>query len=171
VLVNNAGVAWAKSFWDLTEEDWDLILGVNVKALFFTLQATARRMMEHGGTIINIASIAGRLPRPTLMHYAASKAAVISITRSAALALADHNIRVNAVAPGMIDTEMLHSLQSDLQKASPGSAAGQPGVDIVPLRRIAQPEEIAQAVLYLASDASAYITGQTLNVCGGISMN
>ena len=170
-LVNNAGVSWAKSFWDLTEEDWDLVLDVNVKALFFTLQATARHMLEHGGSIINIASVAGRLPRPTLMHYAASKAAVISITRSAALALAGHNIRVNAIAPGMMDTEMFKTLRSDLQRASPDSNAGQPNLGIIPLGRIAQPEEIAPTVLYLASDASGYITGQTVNVCGGISMN
>ncbi len=171
VLVNNAGVSAAKPFWDLTEVDWDLVLDVNVKALFYVLQATAKHMLQNGGSIINVASVAGRLPRPNLMHYAASKAAVISITRSAALALAAHNIRVNAVAPGMIDTEMLHSLHSDLQKTSPGSAPGQPDVSIIPLGRIAQPQEIAAAVLYLASEASAYITGQTLNVCGGISMN
>lgn len=84
VLVNNAGVACGKSFWDLSEEDWNLVLDVNVKALFFVLQATAKRMVQHGGSIVNIASVAGRLPRPSLMHYAASKAAVISITRSAA---------------------------------------------------------------------------------------
>lgn len=171
VLVNNAGVSAVRSFWDLNEEDWDLVLDVNVKSLFFMLQATAKRMLEQGGSIINIASVAGRLPRPTLLHYAASKAAVISITRSAALALADNNIRVNAVAPGMMDTKMLHSLRSDLRKAFPGSNAGQPNLGIVPLGRVGQPAEIARTVLYLASDASAYITGQTLNVCGGISMN
>ncbi len=170
-LVNNAGVSRAKSFWDLTEVDWDVVLNVNVKALFFTLQATAKYMLERGGSIINIASVAGRLPRPNLMHYAASKAAVISITRSAALALASHNIRVNAVAPGMMDTEMLQALRSDLEKASALSTGGQPNVSMVPLGRIAQPEEIAPTVLYLAGDASAYITGQTVNVCGGISMN
>lgn len=169
-LVNNAGVSLAKSFWDLTESDWDLVLDVNVKALFFTLQATARHMRDRGGSIINIASVAGRLPRPKLLHYAASKAAVISITRSAALELAPHKIRVNAVAPGMMDTEMLHSLQSDLEKVEGGSG-GQPGIANIPLRRIAQPEEIAPTVLYLAEDASAYITGQTVNVCGGIAMS
>ena len=170
-LVNNAGVSRAKPFWDLTEEDWDSVLDVNVKALFFALQTAAKYMLPHGGSIINIASVAGRLPRPTLLHYAASKAAVISITRSAALALADNNIRVNAIAPGMMDTEMFHTLRSDLQESSTGSAAGQPNLSIIPLGRIAQPEEIAATAVFLASDAANYITGQTLNVCGGICMS
>ena len=171
VLVNNAGVSQCKPFWELTEVDWDRVFDVNAKALFFVLQATAKHMLQRGGCIINVASVAGRLPRPTLMHYAASKAAVISITQSAALALARNNIRVNAVAPGMMDTEMLHTLRTDLQKASSGSTAGQPDLNMVPLGRIARPQEIASAVVYLASEASAYITGQTLNVCGGISMS
>jgi NAD(P)-dependent dehydrogenase (short-subunit alcohol dehydrogenase family) len=170
-LVNNAGVSRAKPFWDLTEEDWDNVLNVNVKALFFALQTAAKYMLPHGGSIINIASVAGRLPRPALMHYAASKAAVISITRSAALALADNNIRVNAIAPGMMDTEMLHTLRSDLKESTPGSAPGQPSLSIIPLGRIAQPEEIAAAAVFLASDAGSYITGQTLNIDGGICMS
>ena len=170
-LVNNAGVSTAKSFWDLTETDWDSVLQVNVKGLFFVLHTAAKHMLQRGGSIINIASVAGRLPRPTLMHYAASKAAVISITRSAALALAGNNIRVNAIAPGMMDTEMLHSLRSDLEKISTSSTSGEPNLNIIPLGRIAQPEEIAAAAVFLASDGAAYITGQTLNVCGGISMS
>ncbi len=169
ILVNNAGVSRAKGFFELTEEDWDSVLNINVKALFFTMQAAAKQM-EGGGSIINIASVAGRLPRPTLMHYAASKAAVISLTRSAALALGPNNVRVNAIAPGMMDTEMLQVLREDM-KAGENGAAGQPNVQMVPLGRIAQPEEIADAVLFLASEEARYITGQTLNVCGGISMN
>lgn len=170
-LVNNAGVSCAKSFWDLTEEDWDGVWDVNVKALFHALRTSARHMLDRGGSIINIASVAGRLPRPALMHYAASKAAVISITRSAALALAPNNIRVNAIAPGMMDTEMFHTLVADLQQGTSDATAGQPSLKIIPLGRIAQPEEIAATALFLASDASAYITGQTLNVCGGICMS
>jgi NAD(P)-dependent dehydrogenase (short-subunit alcohol dehydrogenase family) len=87
------------------------------------------------------------------------------------LELAQHGIRVNGVAPGMMDTGMLHSLRSDLDKVADGSAGGQPNVASIPLGRIAQPEEIAPTVLYLAGDASAYITGQTVNVCGGIAMS
>jgi NAD(P)-dependent dehydrogenase (short-subunit alcohol dehydrogenase family) len=170
ILVNNAGVSRAKGFFDLTEDDWDRVLNLNVKALFFTMQAAAKQMLDGGGSIINIASVAGRLPRPTLMHYAASKAAVISLTRSAALALGPNNVRVNAIAPGMMDTEMLQVLREDM-KAGGNGAVGQPNLQMVPLGRIAQPEEIADAVLFLASKEARYITGQTLNVCGGISMN
>ncbi len=171
VLVNAAGISIVKSIWELEESDWDNVLDVNVKGLFFALQEAARHMLAQGGSIVNIASVAGRLPRPSLLHYAASKAAVISITRSAALALAGHKIRVNAIAPGMIDTEMLHTLRSDFDKKLSGTGAGQPDAQSIPLGRIAQPEEIATAALFLASDAAAYITGQTLNVCGGIAMN
>jgi NAD(P)-dependent dehydrogenase (short-subunit alcohol dehydrogenase family) len=171
ILVNNAGISRAKAFWDLTEEDWDQMFDVNAKALFFATRTAAKHMLAGGGSIINIASVAGRLPRPTLMHYAASKAAVISITRSAALALAGNKIRVNAIAPGMMDTEMFHILSSDLEQASSGSAAGKPNLSIIPLGRIAQPEEIAASAIFLAGDAAAYITGQTLNVCGGICMS
>ena len=171
ILVNNAGVSRAKPFWELTEEDWDGVLDVNVKALFFALQRAAKHMLPHGGSIINIASVAGRLPRPSLLHYAASKAAVISITRSAALALAGSNIRVNAIAPGMIDTEMFHVLLSDLNGGVASSSAGQPSLNIIPMGRIAQPEEIAATAVFLASDAADYSTGQTLNVCGGICMS
>jgi NAD(P)-dependent dehydrogenase (short-subunit alcohol dehydrogenase family) len=171
ILVNNAGVSRAKPFWELTEKDWEGVLDVNVKALFFALQRAAKHMLPHGGSIINIASVAGRLPRPSLLHYAASKAAVISITRSAALALAGSNIRVNAIAPGMIDTEMFHVLLSDLNGGGASSSAGQPSLNIIPMGRIAQPEEIAATAVFLASDAANYITGQTLNVCGGICMS
>lgn len=169
VLVNNAGVCHSKSLWELSEEDWDDVLNINVKALFFALQAAARHMRERGGSIVNVASVAGRVGRPTLLHYAASKAAVISITRSAAAALASEKVRVNAIAPGMIDTEMLHDLQATW--AREGNGGGVPSPAKVPLGRVAQPEEIVRAALFLAGDEAEYITGQTLNVCGGIVMS
>ena len=168
VLINNAGVCGSKSLWDLSEEDWDEVLNINVKALFFALQSAARHMRERGGAIVNVASVAGRVGRPTLLHYAASKAAVISITRSAAAALAAEKVRVNAIAPGMIDTGMLHDLQATWARDGSG---GVPSPAKVPLGRIAQPEEIVRAALFLASDDAEYITGQTLNVCGGIVMS
>ena len=171
VLVNNAAVSTSRSFWDLQEEDWDAVLQVNVKGLFFALQAAARHMTESGGSIINIASVAGRAGRPALLHYAASKAAVISITRSAALALAKSKVRVNAIEPGMIDTEMLHDLQANWAQSSNGNGAAAPSENLVPMGRIAQPEEIAAAALFLAGEGAGYITGQTLNVCGGIVMS
>lgn len=168
ILVNNAAVCEAKSFWSIEESDWDRVLNVNVKGLFFALQAAANQMRERGGSIINIASVAGRVARPALLHYAASKAAVISITRSAALALAKHRIRVNAIAPGMIDTEMLQGLQTNW---SQNWDTPPPSADSVPLGRVAQPEDFVATALFLAGSESAYMTGQTINVCGGIVMS
>jgi D-sorbitol dehydrogenase (acceptor) len=171
ILVNNAGVASVKSLWDLTESDWDAVLNVNVKGLFFMLQAVARPMVTNGGgSIINIASVAGRVGRPLLLHYAASKAAVISITRSCALALASSGVRVNAIAPGMIDTGMLQSLLGNWTQTPPGS--GPPGKPAnIPLGRVAQPEDIVGAAIFLASSEAGYVTGQTFNVDGGIVLS
>ena len=171
VLINNAGISNARPLLELDEHDWDSVLNVNVKGLFFALQTAAKCMTGSGGSIINIASVAGRLPRPTLLHYAASKAAVISITRSAGMALARDGIRVNAIAPGMIDTPMLRDLQLNETDHSEVGEPGQPSLETVPLRRVAQPEEIADTAVFLASDQSRYIVGQTLNVCGGIVMS
>lgn len=168
-LINNAAVSSAKSIWDIDEADWDYVLNVNVRGLFFALQSVARHMRERGGSIINIASVAGRAGRPALLGYAASKAAVISITRSAALALAQYDIRVNAIAPGMIDTEMLHDLQNSL---SADTSPGNPMKTVaIPLGRIARPEDIVGTALFLAGEGALYITGQTLNVDGGIVMS
>lgn len=174
ILVNNAAVASTKTLWDISESDWDAVLAVNVKGLFFVLQATAKHMISNRtGSIINIASVAGRVGRPTLIHYAASKAACISITRSCALALASYNVRVNAIAPGMIETGMLEELRDEWARMSKTTElANQPSpVELVPLGRIAQPEEIVGTAIYLASGDSLYVTGQTFNVCGGIVMS
>jgi NAD(P)-dependent dehydrogenase (short-subunit alcohol dehydrogenase family) len=170
VLVNNAAVSETRSFWELTEQDWDTTLAINVKGVFFAMQAAAAHMPS-GSSVVNIASVAGRVGRPTLLHYAASKAAVISITRSAAAALADRGIRVNAVAPGMIDTAMLHNLQRSWKQTAEETDAAEPTLKSSLLQRVAQPEEVAATVLFLAGEGSAYITGQTLNVCGGIVMS
>jgi len=174
VLVNNAGVASTKSLWDLTEPDWDAVLDINVKAMFFMLQAVARQMAAAGGgSIINIASVAGRAGRPLLIHYAASKAAVISVTRSCALALAPSGVRVNAIAPGMIDTDMLQSLIGGWNQIPQGSsAAGEVPLSAkIPLGRVARPEDIVGAAIFLASSESSYVTGQTYNVDGGIVLS
>ena len=174
ILVNNAGVATVKSLWDLTESDWDAVLNVNVKGLFFMLQAVAQKMVgNEGGSIINIASVAGRVGRPTLIHYAASKAAAISVTRSCAMALAPQGVRVNAIAPGMIDTGMLQSLLGSLQQvpAAANPAGKVPFAGNIPLGRVAQPDDIVGAAIFLASSESAYVTGQTLNVDGGIVLS
>jgi len=170
VLVNNAGISSTRSIWELTETDWDQMFATNVKGLFFTLQSAARHMVgKGGGSIINITSVAGRVPRPTILHYAASKAAVISITQSAALALATYQVRVNSIAPGMIDTEMLRSLQTMSGNAEKNAHSLSP--ERVPLGWIAKPEDIGGTAVYLACQDSEHVTGQTLNVCGGLVMS
>lgn len=170
VLVNNAGVSETKTIWDITEADWDLMLSVNVKGPFLLLQALARHMVSNGGgSIINIASVAGRGGRPMLLHYAASKAAVISITRSAALALAPHHVRVNAIAPGMMDTQMLHGLQRQWKEIAGNQSVPTPSA--IPIGRVAQPEDLVGTAIFLSSEESAYMTGQTLNVCGGLVLS
>ena len=174
VLVNDAAVASVKSLWDLKEPDWDAVLNVNVKGTFFMLQTVARQMEANGGgSIINIASVAGRVGRPLLIHYAASKAAVISITRSCALALAPRGVRVNAIAPGMIDTEMLQSLTGEWNRIPQGgSSAGKAALSAnIPLGRVAQPQDIVGAAIFLAGCDSCYVTGQTYNVDGGIVLS
>jgi NAD(P)-dependent dehydrogenase (short-subunit alcohol dehydrogenase family) len=165
VLVNNAAISKTKPMLELDEADWDEMLNINVKGVYFALQAVCAHM-PRGGSIVNIASVAGRVGRPTLLHYAASKAAVISMTRSAAAGLASQGIRVNAVAPGMIDTDMFHRLQQSWG----GNGTPTPGAQTL-MGRPAVPDEVASTVLFLASDASAYTTGQTINVCGGIVMS
>jgi len=170
VLVNNAGISETKTIWDITEADWDRMLAVNVKGPFLLLQALGRHMVSNGGgSIINIASVAGRGGRPMLLHYAASKAALISITRSAALALAAQRVRVNAIAPGMMDTEMLHQLQQQWKEKAGNQSV--PTASAIPIGRVAQPEDLVGTAIFLASDESAYVTGQTLNVCGGLVLS
>jgi NAD(P)-dependent dehydrogenase (short-subunit alcohol dehydrogenase family) len=161
VLVNNAGVFQRMPALDLTEEDWDRVLDVNLKAAFFAAQAAARVMRARGGgAIVNVASDAawsgGLNP---CAHYAASKAGLVSITRSLARELAPHRIRVNAVAPGLIATEM-------------GGTAGATLPDLrIPLGREGTPDEVAACVVFLASDEASYVTGANLNLSGGLFLD
>lgn len=170
VLVNNAGYGQIKPFGAVTEADWDAVFAVNAKGIFFAMQAAAPHMTD-GGSIINIASIAGRRGRPLFPHYAASKAAAISVTQAAAQALAPR-IRVNAVCPGLIDTDLWNRL--DRESAGHSGVGGteflRERIAAVPLKRLGMPEEVADVVWFLASDASRYMTGQALNVCGGTEM-
>ena len=148
---------------------------VNVKGMFFVMQAVLRQMVEAKlrGAVINMASQAGRRGEALVAHYCASKAAVISYTQSAALAMAPHGIRVNAIAPGVIDTPMwqqvdaLFAKHEGLQPGQKKLAVGQ----AVPLGHMGVPEDIAGAAVFLASDAASYITAQTLNVDGGNVMS
>ncbi len=162
ILVNNAGITRDGFLIRMSEEDWDAVLGVNLKGAFLFTKATARPMLkQRSGAIINIASIIGLIGNAGQCNYAASKAGVIALTKSAAKELASRNIRVNAVAPGFITTKMTDSLPEDIRNKM---------LEAIPLNRFGAPGDVADAVLFLASEAAAYITGQVINVNGGMVM-
>jgi len=164
ILVNNAGICQFKPFLDLTEEEWDRTLNINLKGYFLCAQAAAKEMAKQKkGVIVNIASIAmGQVGMgfATLAHYCASKGGIVAMTETLALELAPYNIRVNAVAPGLIDTPMVASIKQD-PKAMEGTLSR------IPLRRAGEPEEVSNLVLFLASDESSYMTGSVIVVDGG----
>lgn len=159
LLVNNAGVFHFLSHDETTLEVWRKTLDVNLTGAYLVAWAVKQSMIERRfGRIVNIASIAGLRARPMSIAYAASKAGLIGLTKSTAEALAKHNIRVNAIAPGLIDTEILSGVSQERLDAI---------VDSTPLGRIGRSEDVADAALFLLSDQSSFMTGQTLVVCGG----
>lgn len=165
-LVNNAGIFKAAPFLDITEADWDAVLDVNLKGHFLVGQAVARAIVAQDtggrrGAIVNMSSVNGTLTIPTIASYNASKGAINQLTRVMALALADHGIRVNAVAPGTIATELARAsvLTSDEARARILSRT--------PMKRLGEPSEIADVVAFLLSDASSYVTGEIIVVDGG----
>jgi NAD(P)-dependent dehydrogenase (short-subunit alcohol dehydrogenase family) len=165
ILVNNAGIYPSKFALEITENDWDALYDLNVKGYFFMAQAVAKRMVDQGmkGSIINISSTASILARPGVAHYCSSKAAIKMMTQVLALEWAQYRIRVNAVAPGLIETEaLLTSLDSDVAQKEHAEK-----ISMCPLNRVGLPSEIADSVLFLASDNAAYITGQNLFADGG----
>lgn len=187
ILINNAGVDKTQSLFEITPESWDLIQRVNERGLFFTLVAVAKQMVAQlpeavksagradrsYGKIVNFSSIAGRGGRPYAAHYSATKWGVISITQSAALYLAPYNINVNAVCPGVTPTPMWKEIDQT-QATRFGLPEGgwfQKTVESIPLKRASTVADIAAAVSFLCSGDADYITGQTLNVDGGIEMN
>jgi NAD(P)-dependent dehydrogenase (short-subunit alcohol dehydrogenase family) len=165
VLVNNAGVAVTKPILDQTEEDWLGVIEVNLNGAWRMAQAMARHMISHGrgGSIINIASILGLRVSAQVPAYAASKAGLIHLTKALALELARHAIRVNALAPGYIET--------DINRDFFASDAGRALIKRVPQRRLGKPEHLDGALLLLASDASEFMTGSTIVVDGGHVVN
>jgi 3-oxoacyl-[acyl-carrier protein] reductase len=164
ILVNNAGVLKMAPLLEMTVENWDLTFDVNVRAMFVTTQVVARSMLgSGGGTIINMASMGGKLGSPNQAHYAASKAAVISLTRVAAMELGPHNITVNCICPGYVLTEMGESTRTP-EMVQAWSAKS-------PLGRLATPSDVANMALFLASDEANYCTGQAMNVSGGMVMH
>jgi len=171
ILVNNAGVGKIIPFFETTEQDWDFIFDVNCKGLLWCSQAAARRMIEQGrgGKIINLASQAGRRGEAHVLAYCASKACVISMTQSMALALAPHKINVNAIAPGIVDTPFWEEVDRQFAKIL-GWEVGEPKrrfSEQIPIGRIEQPEDVAGAAVFLSSSDADYITQQCLNVDGG----
>ncbi|MBU6501955.1 MAG: L-iditol 2-dehydrogenase [Burkholderiales bacterium] len=175
VLFNNAAVFALAPLLESDEAMYDRLFAVNVKGMFFVMQKVLARMVEHGvhGAVINMASQAGRRGEALVAHYCASKAAVISYTQSAALAMAPHRIRVNAISPGVIDTPMwqqVDALFARYENLPLGEKKRQVGL-AVPLGYMGAPADIAGAAVFLASDESSYITAQTLNVDGGSVMS
>jgi NAD(P)-dependent dehydrogenase (short-subunit alcohol dehydrogenase family) len=161
-LVNNAGIFKAADFLDITEADWDAVIDVNLKGAFLVGQAVARTMVAQGsGAIVNMSSVNGTLAIPTIASYNASKGGINQLTRVMALALADRGVRVNAVAPGTIATELAKNavLTSD--------EARQRILSRTPMKRLGEPSEIADVVAFLLSDAASYMTGEIVTVDGG----
>jgi NAD(P)-dependent dehydrogenase (short-subunit alcohol dehydrogenase family) len=161
-LVNNAGIFKAADFLDITEADWDAVININLKGAFLVGQAVARAMTKTGGgSIVNMSSVNAVMAIPSIASYNASKGGVNQLTRVMALALADHGIRVNAVAPGTIATELA-------QKAVLTSDAARDRImSRTPMRRLGEPSEIADVVAFLVSSASSYMTGEIVYVDGG----
>lgn len=203
ILVNNAGVVQTKPMLDLSEADWDRVVNVNQRGMFFCLQAVAGQMIAQMppaakavmapadimtikqptepqpvnatcyGKIVNLSSVAGRRGRPLSTHYAATKAAVINMTQSAALALAPYHINVNAICPGIVPTPMWTQIdrdRADLFGAKPGEAMAA-FINTIPLKRAATAEDIGGVVAFFCSSDADYITGQALNVDGGFEMD
>ena len=173
ILVNNAGIYRTMALLDITEEHWDEVLDVNAKAVLMCAQAVLPSMQAaKRGVIVNLASMAGKVPSPTGLVYAVSKAAVISMTRSLAAGFAAEGIRVNCVCPGFIDTDMFTQLDRELG----GRLGKQPGeltrerVATVPMGRMGQAQDVANVVGFLVSSKGAYMTGQAVNVTGGLVM-
>lgn len=175
ILFNNAAIFDMAPLLDSDEVMFDRLFAVNVKAMFFVMQKVLARLVAsgRGGSVINLSSQAGRRGEALVSHYCATKAAVISYTQSAALAMAPHGIRVNAIAPGVVDTPMwghVDALFARYEQLPLGEKKRRVGA-AVPMGRMGRPGDIAGAAVFLASDESAYVTAQTLNVDGGSVMS
>ena len=162
ILVNNAGIARDRLLLRMTEEDWDAVLNVNLKGTFNCTKAAVKHMVKRkSGRIVNIASVVGEMGNAGQANYAASKAGIIGLTKAIAREYAQRGINVNAIAPGYIETPMTEALPEKVKEQLKGQ---------IPMARLGTPLDVANAVYFLVSEASSYITGQVLNVNGGIYM-
>ena len=161
ILVNNAGITRDNLLLRMQEADWDLVITINLKSVFNLTKSVQRVMMKQRvGSIINMSSVVGVEGNAGQSNYSASKAGMIGFTKSIAQELGSRNIRCNAIAPGFIETEMTHKLKEDVRET---------WIQSIPLRRSGKPEDVADVATFLASDLSSYISGQVINVCGGMS--
>lgn len=162
ILVNNAGITRDKLILRMTEEDWDAVLDTNLKGAFLCVKAVAPRMVKQkGGIIVNIGSVIGKVGQAGQVNYSSSKSGLIGLTKSVAKELGSRNIRVNAVAPGYVETDMTQVLKEEHREAV---------MKQVPLGRLGRCEDIAQVVTFLCSEAAAYIQGEVISVDGGLFM-
>jgi NAD(P)-dependent dehydrogenase (short-subunit alcohol dehydrogenase family) len=168
VLVNNAGTSFFAPAIEMTEKAWDTVMNLDLKGLFFLSQAAARRMRDQGsgGSIVNISSVAGYHPQMLSGHYSIAKAAVMMATQVMAAEWSPFGIRANCIAPGAIETK-LYGAMYELMPKDQAEAVREQTRKRIPLRRVGEPDEIANGVLYLASNASSYLTGQTFAIDGG----
>jgi 3-oxoacyl-[acyl-carrier protein] reductase len=161
ILVNNAGITRDNLLLRMTEQDWDAVLTVNLKSAFNLTKAVQRSMIKQRcGSIINMSSVVGVNGNAGQANYSASKAGLIGFTKSVAQELGSRGVRCNAIAPGFIETEMTHKLSEEVREA---------WIKTIPLRRAGKPEDVANVATFLASDLSSYVSGQVINVCGGMS--
>ncbi len=166
ILVNNAGVEKRANFWEVTEADYDFVLNVNLKGLFFVTQAAVRYLMQakRPGKIVNISSVHEELPFPHFSSYCASKGGLKMLTRNLSIELAPFNITINNIAPGAIETPINKNLLNDPVKLKSL-------LENIPLRRLGKPEDVASIAAFLASEESSYVTGTTFVVDGGLTWN
>lgn len=162
ILINNAGITKDNLLMRMSDEEWDAVIAVNLKGVFNCTKSVSKVMMkQRSGRIVNIASVVGLMGNPGQINYSASKGGVIALTKTCARELASRNILVNAIAPGFIRTRMTDTLSEDQKKKL---------IEIIPLNRLGEPEDVAKAAVFLCGEESSYITGQIISVNGGMYM-